>query len=275
MNNRELVELAALVAVRSRGIVERSERIPHAAIEQYWTAARCRVDRWLRLLKQLATTSQQLPLPAKLHYFRVRPVVEEILAAEPLTRIFAALSVAYDQARGEAELAPIARNILAGQLDARCRLLQLLAEGRAIDLPSGVALNHLRRRLERWTDLLLAHLAPLTAIDEFALDPARAKDFADDLEHEAACADPSFTWQLMCSSLRSSLAGVLEVPSPNVDLNRRLGAAIFECLGDQPQSTVSAGRSAWLDRLGRSASDTQDMIDELLRLDADLPGARR
>jgi hypothetical protein len=274
MNSRELVELAALVAVRSRGFAQRPGRIPHAAIEQYWTAARCRVDRWLRLLKELATASQQLPLPAKLHYSRVRPILEEILAGEPLSRIFAAAATAYDEARGDADLAPIARNILAGQLDARCRLLQLLAEGRAIDLPSGVALNHLRRRLERWTDLLLAHLAPLIAIDEFAFDPARARDFAADLEHEAAAADPNFTLQLMCSSLRSSLAGVLEGPSPNIDLNRRLAVAIFDCLGDQAAAATNAGRSAWLDRLGRAAGNTQALIDDLLRLDAGLPAVR-
>ena len=48
---------------------------------------------------------------------------------------------------------------------------------RAIELSLVVDLNRLRCRVERWTDMLLAHLASYIAIDEFAFEPARARDF--------------------------------------------------------------------------------------------------
>lgn len=267
MHSRELVELAALVAVHSPLLVNGRGRLSNVATEQYWTAARCRNDRWLRLLRQLANASHQSPLPATLSYARVRPVLEEILASEPLARIWTATASAYDRARGDADLEPIARNILAGQLDARCRLLQLLAENRVIDLPSGVALNQLRRRLERWTDLLLAHLSPLIDTAEFAFEPGRARDFADDLEHEDATADRHFTLQLMLSSLRASLNGVFADRSPNADLNYRISTAMLAYLGEQPAATTGLVRSAWLDRITRTAGDAEGMIDELLRLE--------
>ena len=75
--------------------------------------------------------------------------------------------------RGEDDLSPAARNIFAGHLDARRRLLTLLTDGRAIELPNAVRLNHLRRRVERWTDLLLAHTSGWTDVSEFAFEPAR------------------------------------------------------------------------------------------------------
>jgi hypothetical protein len=267
MQSRELVELAALVALHSPVLAQGHRRVPQGTIEQYWTAARCRIDRWLRLLRRLAAASHESPLPATLSYARVRPVLEEILASEPLVRIFTATAAAYDAERGDQDLEPIARSIYTGHLDVRCRLLQLLAEGRVIDLPSGVALNHLRRRLERWTDLLLAHLSPLVSIDEFAFEPARARDFSDDLAGDAA-ADRGLTWQLMLASLRGSLSGVLADRSPNVDLNRRVGAAVLGCFRDDTFNTTALTQSLWLERISRTASETEGMIDELLRLEA-------
>ena len=157
-------------------------------------------------------------------------MLEEILASELLTRLWTAAAAAYDAARGDQELSPVARNIFSGHLDARRRLLALLADGRVILLPEAVQLNHLRRRVERWTDMLLAHLAPLIDIEEFAFEPARARDFAEDLDHESAHAETRFTSQLVLVSLRASFADGLSDRSPNADLNRRIGAAILGAL---------------------------------------------
>ena len=66
----------------------------------------------------------------------------------------------------------------------------------------------------------------LIAIDEFAFEPARARDFADDLDHEAAYSNRRFTCQLMLASLRASFAQGLADYSPNRDLNRRIGSAV-------------------------------------------------
>jgi hypothetical protein len=149
--------------------------------------------------------------------------------------------------------------------------LALLADARGIQLSHAIELNQLRRRVERWTDMLLAHLADCIPIDEFAFDPQRARDFADDLDREASQSDRRFTSQLVVASLRGSFARGLAAISPNLDLNRRIGAALLAAFPDEIADAFDPIKSLWLLRLSRMASDTENMIDELLRLDAGLP----
>lgn len=268
MHCRELVELAALVAAHSTLIVEGEHEVAQSATEQYWTASKCRLDRWLRLLKQLTVAAEQPPRPATLSWPRVRPVLEEILASELLTRIWTATAAAYDQARSDQTIEPVARNILSGHLEARRRLLELLADGRAIELANAVEINRFRRRVERWGDMLLAHLADSVAIEEFAFDADRARDFAEDLDREAAHSERQVTCQLMLASIRASFATGLAERSPNIDLNRRIGSAILGAFRDELFDSTGLVKSLWLERIVRTANDTEVMIEELLRMDA-------
>lgn len=267
MQARELIELAALVAVHSPLIVQGAGDVAQSASEQYWTASKCRLDRWLRILKQLTAAAEQPPLPPTLSWPRVRPILEEILASELLTRIWTATSAAYDQARGDQNLEPVARNILGGHLEARRRLLGILADGRAIELPHAVDLNRFRRRVERWGDMLLAHLADAVEIEEFAFEPDRARDFASDLDRTATQSERRFTCQLVLASIRASFVSGLSERSPNVDLNRRIGSAILLAFRDELFDSTGLVKSLWLERITRTANDTEVMIEELLRLD--------
>ena len=267
MHARDLVELAALVAVHSPVLVHGSGRLPQSAFEDYWIASRCRLDRWTRLLRRLADAGTQLPIPAPLHWVRVQPVLEEILASELLTRLWTATCIAYDRCRDEEELAPIARNVFHGHLEARRRLLQLLADGRAIELAHAVSLNKLRLRVERWTDMLLAHLARDVDVTEFAFEPDRAAEFADDLSHEAVAVERQFTCQLILSSLRAAFQTDLADRSPNLDLNRRLGSAILGCFREDLFDVTRLVKPLWVERLSATADDAQGMIDELVRID--------
>jgi hypothetical protein len=275
MHARELAELAALIAVHSGVIVQGSGQVPHASGEQYWSASKCRLDRWGRILRQLAAAAGEPQLPATLAWPRVRPILEEILVSELLTRIWAATAAAYDAERGEQELEPVARNIFAGHLEARRRVLSLIADGRVIELRESVRLNQLRRRVERWTDMLLAHLSESIEIDEFAFEPQRAGEFAADLDQDAVAAQRRFTCQLMLASLQASFAGGLDERSPNQDLNRRIGAAVLAAFREEITDSTGLVKSLWLQRLSQTASDTEGMIEELLRLDQDLPVAPR
>lgn len=272
MHARDLAELAALVAIHATQFADAPGRLPQGAMDEYWAASKCRLDRWTRVLRQLAACDAA-SVPATLAWPRVRPVLEEILVSELLTRLWTAASVAYDAARSDQDLEPVARNILSGHLDARRRLLQLVADATAIRPEHAAALNQLRRRVERWNDMLLAHLASASPIEEFAFEPQRARDFADDLDRDAASAEPGFTRQLVLASLRAALDHGLADRTPNADLNRRIGAAILGCFGDEPFDGQRFVKSLWLERITRTAEDTEEMIEALLRLEANLPAA--
>lgn len=267
MHARDLAELAALVAVHSPLIIEGAGRVPAGASEEYWAASKCRLDRWTRLLKQLTAAATEPQLPATLSWARVRPALEEIIASELLARLWAAVAVGYDAVRGDDDLAPAARNILAGHLDVRRRLLALLADGRAIELPNAVRLNHLRRRVERWNDMLLAHVGPWVAIDEFAFEPGRARDFSEDLDRQSACSQQQLTSKLVLTSLRASFAEGLADRPAHSDLNQRIGAAVLSALREEITDSTGLVKSLWLERISQTASDTEGMIEELLNLD--------
>ncbi len=275
MHSRELAELAALVAIHSSALIAEQGQIPKQCIQQYWTASKCRLERWGRLLRKLHAAATEPHLPGTLAWPRVRPVAEEILTSELLTRVWTATAVAYDAAVGSDELTPVARNIFTGHLDARNKLLALMADGRVIALPEAVKLNHLRRRCERWTDMLLAHLSNYTDIREFACELDRARDFAEDLDYdsvhaESAHAEHRLTCQLVLSSLRASFADGLDDGSPNADVNRRIGSAVLAALREEIADSTGLVKSAWLERISRTASDAEGMIEELVRLDRGL-----
>lgn len=267
MHARDLVELAALVAVHSPALVQGAGGVPSHSQEEYWAASRCRLDRWTRVLRQLANSAGEFPKPATLAWPRVRPLLEEILAGELLTRLWTAAAVAYDQSREQSDLEPIARNVLAGHLEARRSLLALLADGRTFDEPQAVWLNNLRRRVERWTDMLLAHLAREINIAEFAFETDRARDFAADLALPANSAQRQFTSQLVLASLRASFETSLADRSPSADLNRRIGSAVMAFFRDELVAIPVPTPSLWLERIAVATSDAQGMIDELVAID--------
>jgi hypothetical protein len=271
MHARDLAELAALVAIHSPLIVQGQGRVPPGANEEYWAASKCRLDRWTRLLRQLTAAVNEPRLPATLAWARVRPVLEEIITSELLTRLWAATAAAHDAERGDDELGPAARNIFAGHLDVRRRLLALLADGRTIELPQAVRLNHLRRRVERWTDMLLAHVGTPALRDEFACEPERARDFASDLDRDSAWSQRRLTTKLALASLRASFAEGLDDRSPSSDLNRRIGSAILAAFREEITDSMGLVKSLWLERISQTASDTEGMIEELLDLDREQP----
>jgi hypothetical protein len=125
-------------------------------------------------------------------------------------------------------------------------------------------LNHLRRRTERWTDLLVGYLAELDKTSEFAFEPARARDFARDLRFQSSCPGGRHAWPLVLSSLRAAFRHGLTAGSPNGDLNAGIASAILSCFPAELFDSTGQFRSLWLLRLANATADAQGMIDELL-----------
>ncbi|NLS94431.1 MAG: hypothetical protein GXX96_19920 [Planctomycetaceae bacterium] len=264
MHARELAELAALVSAHGPVFIRSGLPIPERNIEAYWVASKSRLDRWGRTLKQIsARAAEQGRLSTAAQETLVRGVVEEIFTGEILTRVWAAVACAHDR-RLSADLAePIARGVLIAHLEARHRVLTLLLQGSAVSPDLGVKLNRLRRHTERWTDMFVGYLTGLEDVAEFAVNPERARDFAEDLRFQAKMPGGRHAWPLIQASLRSALDKGLTTASPNGDLNARIAQSILSCF--QPELFDGTGqfRTLWLDRLTNTADDAQGMLEEL------------
>lgn len=263
MHARQLIEVGALVALHGNVLAHGMGRIPTCALEQYWTASKCRLERWQRALPRASEQSAILTPD----YRRLQVILEEVLASELLTRTFTAAAIAYDAHHGEAEVEPIARSVMMGHQDARNRVLSLMLLGRGFDFSAAVKLNRLRRKVERWCDMLLAHFASAIDITSLAFEGARAEEFAADFQLQSSPAMNDLSQQLAMASMRASFRSLEETPTPNADLNDRIATAVLGCFRDEMFDSTGIVQSLWISRLSQTASDTAGMIEDLIRLD--------
>jgi len=268
MHVRELVEFGVLVTRHGPLLMHQNEPIPEKSLEGYWASSKCRFDRWQRALKTYETQSRNSARSPRQNarWQVVKPTLEEILISELLMRVWTAVVCAVDRLGGKKEAEPIVRNVMLGHLEARHRALNLLVFGPGIEIEEAVAMNRIRRRVERWTDMLIGHLVVHHDVREFALNPTQAVEFARDLREEAL-SPSSMGWQLTQTSLRAAFHGLAETARSNSDMNSAIVSSIM--LSFRPELFDSMGlfRSLWLERLSTAASDSQGMIEDLLALD--------
>jgi len=265
MHTSELIELAAVVSAHGPALVRGSGRISTRCIERYWGLSKCRLARWNRSLNSFSVKAAGTDARRRLSGWPlVRGVLEEVLTSEVLTRVWTAVTAAYDRHHRTNLVEPVARSVLTGHLEARHRVLTLLARGPGIDGEEAVRLNRLRRRTERWTDMLVGYLTGLDAVSEFAVDPVRASDFAEDLRCRSRLEGGRGAWPLILASLRTTFGQGLGRLSPNADLNDKIAATILSCFQGELCSSIGIFQSLWMLRLTNAADDAQGMLDDLL-----------
>jgi len=266
----ELVELAAVVAVEGPRLIERGGTISAKGIERYWVASRCRLDRWASVLGELPTSNT----PGNAARARARQslwhaVVEEVLTGEILVRVVAAVGSGYDRRRGGNEVEPLARSIYSAHLEARNRVLRFLVRGEAIDAAEALRLDRLRRRVERWSDMLVGYVADADQARQYAVDVGRAAEFAEDLHHRRGGARRA--WPLVRAALVAAFRRRIAATSPNADLNAQIAAGVLACFPTARMGPSSQPQSLWQARLAGGAERAEDMLASLLEPTESIP----
>ncbi len=229
LHARDLVELAALVAHHGPVIIGGRFELSGESLEQYWVASKCRLDRWLRSLQpRMVETSHPRDRAANLP-----GLVEEIFTSEVLTRVWTAVLAARSTLHGQGDGEMIARSVMLSHMEARNRALKLLLHGTHFSPETAVELNRLRRRSERWSDVLVGRLLQSAEVATFAVDSERAREFALDLHYQAGLISDAQVWGLLLASLRAAFRRSLIDPSPNADLNERIAAGVLGCFGPE------------------------------------------
>ncbi len=260
---RQLVDFAALAASHGPALIVGASRISETCIEQYWLASQARLERWAHGLRSFQWSVSVTGSPVPKAWGLVRPVIEEILVSEILTRVWTAVLSAHDRRRGSATAEPTARSVLLGHLESRRRALALLVDTPGLDLTEAVHLNRLRRRCERWSDVLIGHLLETHNVSEFAVEPSRAREFADDLRTSDQTGG-NLAWSLTAAAIRSAFRTGLCDHAPAGEQNARIAQAVLATFPPELFDSTGAFHSLFTVRMLHAASDAAGLVDELL-----------
>lgn len=210
MNIRYSVELAAVVSKRSAELIEGPAPLPQAPLKDLWKFSRLRLHDWLTALgapgwassKRAAEGIEAEGMPFETAPAPSAALLEEVLCSDVLMRVWLGVLCAAAEARRSEPTRRLARHLLLGHLHARCVALDALAVKR-VAAPCDVEhLNRLRRRSERWTDLLLSPLAGRYDIREFVHDVHRTRAFSEDGRNQRASLLDEAAWHLTLCSIR-------------------------------------------------------------------------
>lgn len=264
MHAIELVEVAGLVALQGPLLVDGGPIIHPSHLEQYWISSKCRSENWHRTLKLARENLDEAPGPAD-RWVELRATLDEIFLSEMLTRVWTAALVAHDRRWSLQTAEPLARSALDAQLEARHRALALLLEEHRLGIKQIVALNRLRRRVERWTDVLIGGLWHVGDAAEFAIDPERAADFAADLAWRRSQPGGKQAWRLTLLALRNAFRKGQSPVAANPDANARVTASILGCFQAELFDSTGLFQSLWMMRMTATASDAEGMVSDLLQ----------
>ena len=204
MNLRQVVELIGTASAHSPNLIEASGRPPAEALKRYACWSEMRNRHWVAVLDDLAWETTALPSKLRpLLWERTETTLVDVLAGGLVARVWGAVLAACDRSRRTLDAEKVARDVLAGQLRAQRGALRILADAPQVAPERAVALDGLRRKIERWTDLLLGHLVCRYAIADFAFDVDRALDFGNEQVRDGWGTQPFPVWDLYFLCLRS------------------------------------------------------------------------
>ncbi len=174
VNLRQTAEVAALASMVSEHVVQAEEPIATNALHAYWKSSQLRLKCWFAGLRT-SPPGRTTTLPP----FHLRQQVclsREILVAELLTRVWSTVLLARDVYHANDECQQLARHVFLGQMEARHEVLKMLADPNRLPSRETTAIDRLRRRVERWTDVLVGPMVIQYGVTDFAFDVERAKD---------------------------------------------------------------------------------------------------
>jgi len=222
-------------------------------LTRYWGCFKAAQRAWIgRLAAYPGEASAASPRERPSIWERTEPVLVEVFVTELTARVWGAILTAGDRVRGVCEGEPLARNALIGQLEARQLALRLMVNGPHVSLDQIATLDRLRRKLERWTDLLLGHVIKRYGLTDFAFDADRSHDFGEDQLQSGDDPQRTQIWDLYLLGLH---AGIPDTPAPTFvaeSVRKEIIASIFAAF--PPTAFVDDGTLKSI-RLGRITRD--------------------
>lgn len=192
MNQRDLVEAAAIIARHADLIVHSDHPLETPLIEEYWVACRRRWKSWN--IREMASRS----------FVESAQLAEEIMVSEMTTRIWTGVYYIHCLHHQNPDGLRLIRQSLKWHVEARQSTLHGLVDTyNRTELSGLLRLDRLRRCVERWTDLLLGTISRHGVALNLAFDPDRCRNNSESMQdHPTADA----VWPLTIAGLTRSFS---------------------------------------------------------------------
>lgn len=278
MNQRLVAEFTALVAAQAPLLIEGTAPLAEGPLCVYWQHSKTLWPRLRRELEELCVQSDAEVSPDRIP--RMIATASDLLVGELLTRVAGAVLTACDRRQRLQRGEPIARNVLAVHQQCRASVLRVLLHSTSLPADRLAELDRLRRRVERWTDLLLG---PLIAhygdeLSDFAFDQRRARDFGEEQIYTRLQSTASPAWSFLLAGLRSafpSSSTAVSQTDPTMPILRSV-MALFPENVFRTEGPIHSLRQS---RVARSSEQTEgppELSDDALqRMRHDLASASR
>ncbi|MGI9518092.1 MAG: hypothetical protein ACR2NP_13645 [Pirellulaceae bacterium] len=262
MHATQLAEIAGWLSIGSEIFARGGIAADPDQAMRYWAASKCRLQRWQSALKVFEDDFQE---PCEMHdpWHAIEVVVQEILISELLTRVWTAVLVQHDRTVDHYDMQSIGHSVFIGHLEARNRAMRLLMHNRPSNQQAYDRLEELRRRLERWTDLLLSRVSDLELAIQFGFDEHRVRDFAAD-RHLEDHQRRRQTGHLLLASLSSGVRRDVMNFTANPDLNREIAAGVLACIPADRFDSTGLPKTVMLMQMEQVQNDTHAMVQDLI-----------
>ncbi len=262
MHAKQLAEIGGWLSICSGVFTQGGQPATATSAMRYWAASKCRLQRWQAALKVFEEDFQH---PCEMHdpWHAIEIVIQEVLISEVLTRVWTAVLIQHDRVIQHNELQSIAHSVFIGHLEVRNRSLRLMIHNRPDNQAAYDRLDELRRRMERWIDLLLSRISDLELAVQFGFDEHRVRDFAAD-RHLEDLNRRDQVEKLLLASLTSSLHRGVKDWTANPDLNREIAAGVLACFPSDRFDSHGLPKSIMLMQMEQVHSDTHALVQELI-----------
>lgn len=249
MKLSHIAEVAALASAHSDHVIKADYPLPQSALNDYWRESKRQAAEWSERL-QATRESMDSALACKNHLDEhTLAVLEQVFVWDMLTRVWGAILTTADYNRQACCLEPIARNVFISQLEARRAAMSLMVFQSQTWLGPIGRVDQLRRKAERWTDLLLGHLVVRYEVGDFAFDEARSREFGEQ-QVEGSVDGRQAVWELILASLRLAFSNrqfARQKPNGRAEL---LIHSVLRCFPDGAFPASGPSASEAVRRLG-------------------------
>lgn len=192
---------------------------PAEALREFWQSTRQLQRSWDEAL-------EGNPLSPITDTARFEEVLARLVTTELLARVWSTILGSIDQRTGRNDLTRIAANVISGLMQIRHRMLSRMVADNTVSTDWAAQQDRLRRRCDRWADLLIGNICGADEFFQFAVNPERARDFAE----EAREGDARPVGLLVAAGVRLSFLGQLPEVTLDSPAFEQLIQSILGCI---------------------------------------------